>query len=441
MSAYVVITVLSLIIIISYFFNILSSKTNIPSVLMLIALGAVLKQLSPMDTGEQLFSVLEVLGIVGLIMIVLEAALDLELKKEKWPLIWKSFSVALAALVVSSLLIAVVIDTFITNDFFSALVYAVPLSIMSSAIIIPSVGGLDANKKEFMVYESTFSDILGIMFFYFLVGYADESSAGTVVLGIILNILLTVTLSVLFSYILVIVFQNVSTQIKLFLLIAVLLLLYAVGKMAHLSSLLIILIFGLILNNYKLFFQGRLKKFIKEDALTSVLHNFHIITMESAFVVRTLFFVIFGATINLHSLLDYRVALIGLTIVAILFGVRYLLLKGFIRKDLFPQVFIAPRGLITILLFFNIPVAFQVDNFDSGILLYAILSTSVIMAWALIRSGMGITPVEEPVFNYWKKVDQQIKALPTDTAAPAEGVTMEKNRFKEKPTEGGEDGL
>ncbi len=441
MSAYVVITVLSLIIIISYFFNILSSKTNIPSVLMLIALGAVLKQLSPMDTGEQLFSVLEVLGIVGLIMIVLEAALDLELKKEKWPLIWKSFSVALAALVVSSLLIAVVIDTFITNDFFSALVYAVPLSIMSSAIIIPSVGGLDANKKEFMVYESTFSDILGIMFFYFLVGYADESSAGTVVLGIILNILLTVTLSVLFSYILVIVFQNVSTQIKLFLLIAVLLLLYAVGKMAHLSSLLIILIFGLILNNYKLFFQGRLKKFIKEDALTSVLHNFHIITMESAFVVRTLFFVIFGATINLHSLLDYRVALIGLTIVAILFGVRYLLLKGFIRKDLFPQVFIAPRGLITILLFFNIPVAFQVDNFDSGILLYAILSTSIIMAWALIRSGMGITPVEEPVFNYWKKVDQQIKALPTDTAAPAEGVTMEKNRFKEKPTEGGEDGL
>ena len=38
----------------------------------------------------------------------------------------------------------------------SALLYATPLSILSSAIIIPSVSGLSEAKKEFHVYESTF---------------------------------------------------------------------------------------------------------------------------------------------------------------------------------------------------------------------------------------------------------------------------------------------
>ena len=92
---------LSLIIILSYFFNIISKKTNIPSVLMLIALGILLKQgmqFMNITTDESLFDILEVLGIVGLIMIVLEAALDLKLSKEKWPIIWKSFSVALFSL-------------------------------------------------------------------------------------------------------------------------------------------------------------------------------------------------------------------------------------------------------------------------------------------------------------------------------------------------------
>ena len=51
-------------------------------------------------------------------------------------------------------------------------------------------------------------------------------------------------------------FFNITGHVKLFLLMAILLLLYAVGKMFHLSSLVMILIFGVILNNYKLFFSG-----------------------------------------------------------------------------------------------------------------------------------------------------------------------------------------
>ena len=156
---------------------------------MLIVFGVLLKQgldYAGYET-KNIFPVLEILGIVGLIMIVLEAALDLELKKEKLPIIGKSLAVAFLGLIGCTFAASAIIHYLIlpNQPFFNALVYAVPLSIMSSAIIIPSIGGLSHYKKEFLIYESTFSDILGIMFFYFLVGNADAQSAGAVVSDIV----------------------------------------------------------------------------------------------------------------------------------------------------------------------------------------------------------------------------------------------------------------
>ena len=292
-NPYIAIIGISLIIILSYFFNIISQKTNVPSVLMLIVLGILMKQgmnFIGISAGKQLFSLLELLGIVGLIMIVLEAALDLHLTKEKWPIIWKSFSVALISLILSTAAIAYIINYFIIEDFFTCIIYAVPLSIMSSAIIIPSVGGLGEEKKEFMVYEGTFSDILGIMVFYFLIGNAGADNAKVVVWDVVSNISVTIILSIIISYGLVLIFQKMNSQVKLFLLIAVLLILYSVGKLFHLSSLLIILIFGLVLNNNRLFFKGFLKKWLQPKKVKNILHDFHLVTMETAFVVRTFFF-------------------------------------------------------------------------------------------------------------------------------------------------------
>ena len=52
-----------------------------------------------------------------------------------------------------------------------------------------------------------------------------------------------------------------------------------------------------------------------------------------------------------------------------------------------PQVFIGPRGLITILLFYSIPDEMLVPGFDKGILLFVIIVTSLIMTWALISDN------------------------------------------------------
>lgn len=417
-NAYVAVIATSLIIIFSYLFNLISRKTNIPSVLLLIILGLGLKYAAEtfeVPTGDYLITVLEVLGIVGLTMIVLEAALDLELTADKWPIIWKSFLIALVALVGTAIAGAYLIQYAYGETFFVSLVYAVPLSIISSAIVIPSVGGLkDEHTREFMVYEATFSDILGIMFFYFLLGNADTTSTPAIVWDVFSNITLTIVLSVAISYGLVLLFQKLDTRIKLFLLIAVLLMLYSIGKLFHLSSLIIILIFGLVLNNYKLFFFGRIRKWVNPRSVSSILNNFRLITMETAFVVRTFFFVIFGMTITLATILDSKVAWVSGGLLLIIFALRFLLLKFIIRKDILPQLFIAPRGLITILLFFAIPAEMQSTTFNSGILLFVIIISSISMTLALVLSGTLITPYDDFTSNYWEQVDKEIDKIETD---------------------------
>ena len=50
-------------------------------------------------------------------------------------------------------------------------------------------------------------------------------------------------------------------------------------------------------------------------------HDFHVLTLESAFVIRTFFFVMFGATVVLSSLMNVEVLFYGLTISVILYVV------------------------------------------------------------------------------------------------------------------------
>lgn len=419
-SSYNLIIEFSVILILSFLFNGISKRTNIPAVLMLIGLGIILQYLLKnfTDTAIDFFPILEVLGIVGLIMIVLEAALELELKREKLLPILKSFAVALIGLLASAWAAVWVLMTFVpemTNE--SAWLYATPLSILSSAIIIPSVGGLSAKKREFHIYEGTFSDILGIMMFYFLTGKLNPAQNSGVI-GFGGNVLLTIAIALIASYGIILIFQNIKSQVKLFLLIALLLLLYALGKQMHLSSLIIILIFGLVIANMKLFFRGKLAKWLHFEKAHQIYHELHTITAETAFVVRTFFFVIFGLTIVVSSLFDWQVALISSLIILSIYLIRLLTLMIFVGKDMLPQLFIAPRGLITVLLFYAIPVEVQIEGFEPGILLFVIIGTSLIMTFAMIydknRSNKAIELANiRKVSNVkWKVpsvVDQEVK--------------------------------
>jgi potassium/hydrogen antiporter len=410
-SPYALIIASSVILILSFFFGEISKKTSVPSVLMLIILGVVtnLGMQALGITNINFDPILEVLGIVGLIMIVLEAALELKLSRDKLAPIFMSFVIALVGLLLSIWLTAMLLQYFVEGmDSLTAWIYATPLSILSSAIIIPSVVHLRSDKKEFHIYESTFSDILGIMVFYFLtskIPSADGSShEGGSFLTFGLTTLLTIVLSLVFSYIVILIFQKIKSDAKQFLLLSVLLLLYSLGKLMHLSSLIIILIFGLVIANMDLFFQGPLKRWLNKSKAEHIYHGLHVVTLESAFMVRTFFFVIFGITIVFSSLYSWKVFGLSALCLAVIYIIRLLVLRVSIGKDIMPQLFIAPRGLITVLLFNAIPVEAEVPAFSEGILLFIIIGTSLIMTGAMIadkkRSARAIakslaTPISD----------------------------------------------
>ncbi|MEQ8302845.1 MAG: cation:proton antiporter [Cyclobacteriaceae bacterium] len=401
------------IVIISYAFSWVSKYTKIPSVLLLILLGVGIQFILTeynISIGDNVFDLLQLLGIVGLIMIVLEAALDLRLTKEKRPLIIKSFFIALIALIGSTIAITYLFIYFLSFEFYTAFIYSIPLSIMSSAIIIPSVSQLAPKKKEFMIYESTFSDILGIMLFYFAIGSNENAAPLELAREVSVNIVITIGLSVLASYLLVLLFQRITENARLFLLISVLIMLYAIGKIFHLSSLIVILIFGLTLSNYELFFFGKLRTLIDGEVLKRINKEFHLVTLESAFVVRTFFFVVFGLTLDLQSLLNVNTAIISVSVVAALYLVRYFSLMPFM-KSILPELLLAPRGLITVLLFFAIPAEFIQSSFSSGILLYSILATGVIMTIGMIWKGNEPADVDTLKFENLEDLDKELAEL------------------------------
>jgi len=403
MKVYIILLALSVLVIFSYLFDIFSRKARIPSVILLIGTGIGLQYL--LDwlgyRMPDLHLTVSILGLIGLLLIVLEASLDLKITREKLPLIAKAFFTALIILLVTSFAIAGMIWYLgLTHDFYTAYLNAVPLSVVSSAIVIPSVMNLDEHKKEFLIYESTFSDILGILLFDIVL--MIPKAGGQVFSKVGLGLLFTVLVSFVVGYILIFLFEQITTKVKFFLFLSILTTLFVLGKMFHLSSLILILVFGLMLENYDLFFRGFLRKFYWKEKIEEVREQFKVITFETAFLIRTFFFVVFGMTIDVSAMAHWDVIILGTLILLLTFLVRYINLKLFYRTtSIFPEVFMAPRGLITVLLYFKIPPPYRIEGFQE-VISFVVLGSALLMMIGLWVSGRKTTEEE---FEWMENID------------------------------------
>ena len=386
----IIIIIASSLLIVSYVFSLFAKKTSFPSVLLLIFLGmgmsGFLAQIGL--TSDQLMPLCRILGIIGLIMIVLEAAMDLRITRDKYPILAKSFVAAFVILLLTAVSIAGIIVMLFDTSFLAAMLYGAPLSIISSAIIIPSVGNMVQEKKEFIIYESAFSDIFGIMCFYFALNLLQsEASSSMVVLSFILNLLLSFLVALVSSYLIVFFFKDLRSSSRLFLLVAIIFILYSVSDLMNLYPLIIVLGFGLSLANHEgMFnvFRNTYNPQSNEDSIIRIKEEFQLITSETAFVLRTFFFIVFGMTIKVTALLNLKVFLISLSIIAAIYLARFIILKPLLKGNIMPELSLAPRGLLTILLLYTIPTSLAVPDFDQGIFLYVILITSLFMTYGLV---------------------------------------------------------
>ncbi len=413
-NVYVETMAFALIVILSYFFNYISLKTKIPSILFLIGLGIGVQALiSKYEISLSIYiqELLDILGILGLIVIILEASFELKINREKKSLLILSFLSSVICLIFTTLGIAYLLSTFMIHDMIKSLFYAIPLGIISSEIVLPGVINLIQSKKEFLIYESTFSGILGIIVFYILVGSVEEQDTTVKVVGISGHIILTLIISLLVSYLLVWLLQWLKLKEKLFFLIAILVFLYSVGKMLNLSALLIILVFGLLLNNYSLFFRGKLQGLVQKNVLKSITDDFRVVTKETSFLIKTFFFVIFGMTLQFKEIYTPMLLYIVAGSLAVIYFVRFILLKAIFVKKFVPELWIAPRGFISVLLFFSIPPLFTDEGFNSIILLAIILATSLIMFSGLNLGKESQPESDELSFDNWDQLDEEIKIL------------------------------
>ncbi len=375
---------LSALVILSYLFNIVAKYVKIPSVILLLITGVGMKllcdQFSIQITNVSFF--LELFGDIGLILIVLEGSLDLGITRQKLSLAGKSVLSAILVLASTCGLIYLVMHYYIGMPVRNSIIYSIPMGVISSAIAIPSVAALATHKKEFIVYESTFSDIIGIMIFNFAI--LDNALSSGSFRDFFLNILYIIIISFVSSALLIFMLNRITTHIKSFLIFALLILVYSVAKMFHLPSLLLILVFGMMLNNSKYFIKGKMAKVLQLDKMSKVTSELKLLTAESAFLIRTFFFILFGYAMNINSLIAPEVIITGsLIIVCILFA-RFIFLMFISRTHVIPELFIAPRGLVTVVLFYSIPSSFISSLFNIGILYYVIIISSIIMMLGLM---------------------------------------------------------
>jgi cell volume regulation protein A len=364
-----IIIVVCILLLLAYIFELSSPLTKIPSVILLLFLGWGVRQIInffefPVSDFSAL---LQILGTIGLILIVLEGSLDLEIRREKIPALWKSLIIAIVPMLFVAFILAIPFQYFGHCTYNIALLNAIPFCVISSAIAIPSVSNLKGFNKEFVIYESSLSDIFGILFFNFIV---MNDTFSLMSLGV-------------FSFGLSYLLSHNKHHINYAPIIFLVILIYAISKELHLPGLVFIIVFGLFLGNIRKLWNYKLIKKLEPETLANEVLKFKEINVEATFVVRALFFLLFGFLMDANQLLNLNTLPWALIIVSFILFVRWGILK-LLKLSLTPLLYIAPRGLITILLFLAIAPEQTIGIANKSLIIQTIIISALVMMVGLI---------------------------------------------------------
>lgn len=376
---------LCLLLLISYMFDVSSPKTKIPSVILLLIVGWAVRQAADFFSISipNLSPILPIIGTVGLILIVFEGALDLELNRSKKKLIISSISMSLIPMLVLSIGIGLAFDAIFGVEFRQGLLNAVPFAVISSAIAISSAKNLLPKDREFVIYESTFSDIFAVVLFNFIIRNEVIDGNSFVVFGwqliliLVITVIATLGLSLLMS--------KIRHRVKFVPIILLIILIYAIAKEYHLPALIFIFILGLFIGNLDKFKRFRFVDKLQPEIMVKEVVKLNDITTEITFSIRSLFFILFGYLINTHELLNAKTFIIATGILVGIIVLRIIGLK-IARQNLNPLLYVAPRGLITILLFITIPETERIAMVNNSLVIQVIVLTALFMMVGLMIS-------------------------------------------------------
>lgn len=383
MSASIIITICGLMLL-AYIFDVTSSKTKIPSVILLLALGWTVKQVASFFKiyFPGIESQLPAIGTIGLILIVLDGSMELEVHKSNLPLIGKSTIVALIPMLLLSFGLAQAIYYFDpTVSFKESLANAIPLAVISSAVAISSVKNLIPTQREFIVYESSLSDVFGVIFFNFVTLQKEITTAsyGYFFIDIIVILLISIIATIGLTYLM----SKIKHKVKFAPIIIIIIMIYYITKIYHLPALIFILFFGLMMGNLEQLKKIKFLDKLQPEILNREVEKFKELTTEFTFLIRSLFFIMFGFLIQTKELLNPKSIVWAVGIVLGIFIIRAICLK-IVRVKLQPLLYISPRGLITVLLFLSIPMSQTSRLINNSLLIQVVILTALIMMFGLM---------------------------------------------------------
>jgi potassium/hydrogen antiporter len=255
--------------------------------------------------------------------------------------------------------------------------------VISSAIAIPSVRNLHTSDKEFVIYESSLSDISGVLFFNFI---ALNDSFGINSFGHFgLQLLIIAAVSFVATIGLSLLLSKIEHHIKFIPIILLVILIYSVSKIYHLPSLVFILLFGLFLGNLDEMKRFKWIEKFRPDELDKEAKRFKELTVELSFLIRALFFLLFGYLIETSEIINTDTLLWAICIVFLIFVFRTIQLR-LSGLPLSPLLFVAPRGLITILLFLSVEEAQRISLVNKSLITQVIMLTALVMMVGIMTS-------------------------------------------------------
>jgi len=366
----------------AYLLDILGRRYRLPAVVLLIATGIVVRLILG-AIGVHLHwvdPIVPVIGTLGLILIVLEGALDLTVSRARLGLIAVSTTAALLGFTVTLAAFTAVFQFAFHFTLAAAALAAIPFAVISSAVAIPSAGGLPRQPREFVIYESSLSDILGVLVFYAWLNANGSLDSFTFdLLGGGVVSLAAAALAALALYYFI---NQIEGHVRFLPLIAALICLYAVGKELHLSPLILVLVCGLLINNPHLITWHVKLRSLHSAGYDQTLHEFKGLVAELTFATKSFFFLLLGYWTDLSQMVSLDAWLVAGSGVLIIYTSRWLILKSLRQEAVAQLMWIAPRGLITVLLFLSANETGKLAGFPFGAVMLIVLATTTLTALA-----------------------------------------------------------
>jgi len=388
--------------VLAYLANRFSHWTRVPDVVVLLGCGIVLGPVLHWFNAAGFPQITRGVGTLALILILFAAGLELDLRRAR-----KQFAAGTVLAVLSYALTMEGVHLFCMHVLkmprMASLLAGAVLGCMSGSIVLPVLEQLELRPelKTTLVIESSFGDglgalVVGVLLSFISSGATSETSGSAILSGMltqfvfrfVLAFVIAVVAGFLWARLLPRISNKKFWQVLTF---AAVLIVYSGTHAVGGSDLFAVIVFGATLASL-LGPDSFLREFEVEFGATdegSQIQSFH---SELAFLVRSFFFVLLGAMIQIRGLKEQIVPSLG--ILAVILVVRYasvqasrVVWRGTSGRERELATLLIPRGLITAVLALEAIQTMPADlEFFPSLTFALILLTNALALVATVRA-------------------------------------------------------